>query len=204
MRFYSPVRTVDPTADPVSLTEAKTHCRALQDVHDEDALILSYIKAAAAMYETHTERSGLTQTWRWTLDDFPRCQYALDGITLPKAAPLQSVTSVKYYDSDGTQQTLSSSVYRVDTDSQPGRVVLKPDQSWPDVQSERGQAVEIVYVAGHTNASLVPYEAKVGMYLLIDHLYENRSSVMVGVGIGAVEVPVGAWAFWAGLRVWSV
>jgi hypothetical protein len=51
------------------------------------------------------------------------------------AAPLQSVTTVKYYDASGVLQTLASTVYQVDTVSQPGRIVLAPTQIWPTVQA---------------------------------------------------------------------
>jgi hypothetical protein len=79
----------------------------------------------------------------------------------------------------------------VDTTSQPGRVVLKPNQSWPSVQVSRGQSVEVIYVTGWTSAEVMPADVRIAVGMLADHLYENRGAVQVGVGIGAVEVPFG-------------
>ena len=170
------------------MSDAKLHCRALSDVPDEDPILTTYIRGARQLIEERTSRALVTQTWKLEQDWFT------DEIWLPRAAPLQSVTSVKYYDIDGVQQTLATSVYRVDTTSTPGRIVPKPGQSWPSVQSERGQAVEVIYVCGWSNADSVPEALRIGVLLLVDHLYENRSAVQVGVGIGAVEIPMGVQA----------
>lgn len=194
----NPTRSVEPTQEPFSLVDVKLHCRIPADVLDEDAMTREYMRAARVLFEEYTQTTAFTSTWVWVQDDF--CG---DDIVLPMGAPLQSVTSVKYYDTTGTQQTLATSYYRVDTVSRPGRVVLKPDQSWPDVQSDRGQAVEVTYVAGHSTAAAIPPTAKVGMYLLINHLVENRGAVQVGVGVGAVQVPWSVETFWAPERVWS-
>lgn len=179
------VRTTDAADEPITLVDAKAHCRAIADVVDEDALLASYLRASRMLVEESLSRAISTQTWTLTLDAFA------DAIWLPRAAPLQSVTSVKYYDEDGALQTLSTSVYRVDTASEPGRVVLKPGQSWPAVQSERGQAVEIVYVAGYSAVGSIPGPITAAILLLTTHFYENRAAVQVGAGIGAVEIP---WA----------
>jgi uncharacterized phiE125 gp8 family phage protein len=172
-------------SEPLSLSDAKGQCRALADVAEEDGLISLYLSAGRQIAEQYTGRGFLTQTWKLEQDAFT------DPIWLPWAAPLQSVTSVKYFDENGTQQTLATTVYRVDTTSQPGRVVLKPNQSWPSVQVSRGQSVEVIYVTGWTSAEVMPADVRIAVGMLADHLYENRGAVQVGVGIGAVEVPFG-------------
>jgi uncharacterized phiE125 gp8 family phage protein len=182
-------RTVEPAQEPVSVPDAKLHCRALQDIPDEDGLIVTYIRAARQLAERYMGRGLLTQTWTLERDAFAREMW------LPMAAPLQSVTSVKYYDTDGAQQTLATSFYRVDARTEPGRVVRLPEQTWPSVQCERGQAVAITYVCGWTSVGAIPDAVKVGVLMLVDHLYENRSAASVGVGISAAVVPFGVAAF---------
>jgi uncharacterized phiE125 gp8 family phage protein len=191
-------RTVDPVQEPVTLTDAKLHCRALMDVPDEDPIVRSYVRAAREVGEGYTERGWFTQTWKLTGPGWA------DEIQLPMAAPLQSVTSVKYYDENGTLQTLATSYYDVDTTSRPGRVCRAADQTWPALQSDRKSwRVEIVYVVGWTTVAAIPESFKVGTMLLTDHLYENRSSVQVGVGIGAVELPLGLTAFFGDRVYWT-
>jgi uncharacterized phiE125 gp8 family phage protein len=181
------VRTVDPVQEPVTVGDAKLHCRALADVNDEDAVIATYIRAAREVGEGHTCRGWLTQTWKATLSDFA------NDMPLQMAGPLQSVTTVKYYDADGALTTLSSSNYTVDTACTPGRVCLAPGYTWPALQADRRSwRVEIIYVVGQTSVAAIPSAFKVGTLLMVDHLYENRSAVQVGVGMGAVEIP-----YWA-------
>src|SRR5690554_6904374 len=119
------VRVTQPAEEPVTLVEAKTHLRV--DATDEDALISSLIASAREHVEAFQLRALVTQTWRLSLDRFPRGRV----IRLPRP-PLQSVTSITYTDPGGAQQTLSNTLYDVDTDSEPGRIVLKDDADWPD------------------------------------------------------------------------
>lgn len=192
------VRTVAPVEEPVSLTDVKTHCRALADVFDEDGIIRTYVGAARELGEGITGRGWLTQTWKLVADTWA------DDLWLPMAAPLQSVASVKYYDADGTLQTLSTDYYTVDTASTPGRVCRAAGQSWPSLQCDRvSWRVEVTYVVGWTSVAAIPKMFKVGTMLLADHLYENRSAVQVGVGIGAVEVPLGISALFGDRVYWT-
>ena len=179
-------RTVAPTTEPLTVAEAKRHCRGLMDITDEDSLFEQFIPGAREVAEEFTSRGFFTQTWKYVQDDFT------NEMWLPRAAPVQSVTHVKYYDVNGTLQTLSTDVYRLDDVAEPARVVLKPDQSWPSVQSDRGQAVEITYVCGWSTTAAIPASIKVGIALIAGHLYENRGTVAVGVGVGAVELPLSA------------
>jgi uncharacterized phiE125 gp8 family phage protein len=191
-------RTVDPVQEPVTVNDAKLHCRALVDVNDEDGIIATYIRAAREIGEGHTGRGWLTQTWRMVCDDWS------EAMELPMAGPLQSVTTVKYYDSDGTLTTLSASNYTVDTSSTPGRICLAPTYSWPSLQADRRSwRVEVIYVVGQTNVAAIPSAFKVGTLLLVDHLYENRSAVQVGVGIGAVTLPLAVDTFWGDRLYWT-
>jgi len=191
-------RTVDPVQEPVTVNTAKLHCRALVDVVDEDAVIATYIRAAREIGEGRTGRGWFTQTWRMVTDEWA------DAIELPMAGPLQSVTSVKYYDSDGTLQTMATSNYTVDTSSTPGRLCLAAGESWPSLQADRrAWRVEIIYVVGWTALESIPSSYKVGMLLLVDHLYENRSSVQVGVGIGAIELPLSIDTFFGDQVYWT-
>ena len=99
---------------------------------------------------------------------------------------LVSVSSIKYVDSGGTEQTLADSVYDVDVYSEPGRVGLAFNQSWPAIRGDIN-GVEVIYIAGYGAASAVPEGVKAAMKLLIGHLYEHRESVSE---INMAEVPM--------------
>jgi len=166
------VRVTQPAEEPVTLEEAKIHLRV--DATDEDALISSLIVSAREHVEGFQGRSLVTQTWRLSLDRFPRGRV----IRLPRP-PLQSVTSITYIDPDGNQQMLAPGAYDVDADSEPGRVVLKDSAGWPDT-ADMPSAVLITYEAGYGSARAVPQAVKQAMLLLIGHWHANRETAVVG------------------------
>jgi uncharacterized phiE125 gp8 family phage protein len=173
-----------PTVEPVSLAEAKLQCRV--DISADDALITALIVAAREMAETITRRALITQTWDWVLDAFPQG----DRLEIPMP-PLQSVTSITYVDQDEASDTVSSDDYVVDTDGEPGRVVLKSSATWPSVTLRVANGVAVRFVAGYGDAaSDVPQAIRQAMLLTIGHWYENRED---SVGVGNIQrIPIGA------------
>lgn len=163
-------RTTAPTIEPFTTDEAKQQIRSVQT--QEDALVHGYIKAARQAAEDHLGRGLLTQTWTLALS------HLVTVIPLPMAAPLASVTSVKYYDTNDAQQTLASSVYTVDTTSRPGRLALTSGQTWPAVSSlRRVNRIEITYVVGYTAAALIPANILQGMRMYIGLMDTNRDGL---------------------------
>lgn len=163
-----------PAAEPISTADAKLHLRV--DITDDNDLIDALVKVAREHVEIITRRALITQTWDYYLDDFPGEDYI--EIPLP---PLQSVTYIKYTDSDGTVNTFSSASYTVDTKNTPGRVVLNDGYSWPGDSLAVASAVNVRFIAGYggTGAS-VPTPIIQAMKLLVGHYYENREAVFMG------------------------
>lgn len=182
-------QTSAPATEPVTTIEAKTHLHYDDpplgaDVLLQDAYIDQLIAAARQWCEVFTNRVFVTQTWEWRLDAFPGGAKAFD---VPKAK-LSSVTSIAYLDVDGASQTLATSVYQEDANSQPGRIALKWNQAWPSVRG--GGVIDVVtvtFVAGYGAASAVPAPIKHAISLLVGHWHANRESVVTGVV--AKEVP---------------
>lgn len=158
------VKVTDAASEPVTLAEAKAHCRI--DTSDEDALVTSLITAARIVAEHEMQRAIITSVFRLTTDAFP--ERALD---LPFPA-LQSVATVKYYDVNNVQQTLSSALYRVDTGSSPGNI--SPVDTWPDTYA-RPDAVEVNYTSGWTNAAAVPLSIKQWILMRVATIFDNRA-----------------------------
>ena len=104
--------------------------------------------------------------------------------------PLSSVTSLKYIDTAGTQQTWSSANYIVDTSCEPGKIRLAYDVSWPDIR-EQYNGVEIIFVAGYgASGSSVPEVVKHSIRFKVAHWYEMREPVISGTIVA--EVPMSA------------
>jgi len=159
-----------PTEEPVSLADVKAHLRI--DITDDDALLGTYITVARRFCERYQNRAYITQTWKLVLDDWPDD----DEIELPYP-PLQSVTSIVYYDTEDNDNTLATTVYMVDADSEPGRVTLKYNQTWPYTTLRPYNGIEITYVAGYGDATGdVPENVVHAIKLLVGHLYENREA----------------------------
>ena len=172
-----------PALEPVTLGEARLHCRV--DVEDDDDVLLRLIMAAREYAEQREWRAYLTQTLELYLDCWP----ARNEIRLPRP-PLQSVTSVKYYDEDDAEYTLSSTTYLVDSVSQPGRLVLKSGQSWPSATLRPANAVVVRFVAGWASLGELPLRIRQAMLLLIGHWYENREATITGTISREIEFAV--------------
>jgi uncharacterized phiE125 gp8 family phage protein len=175
-----------PTGEPVELAEATAHLRIDDDV--EDDYVRGILAAARGWCEKYQNRAYLTQSWRLTLDAFPRCS---TGIIRPPRAPLRSVTNIQYVDEDGDTQTWASSNYLVDAQSEPGRIALAYGASWPTTRCQIG-AVTVNYSAGYGEATDVPEETKHAIKLLVGHWFANREGVFTGSISKEIEFAVKA------------
>lgn len=169
--------TVAPGSEPVTLAEAKAHCRV--DISDDDALLTALIVAVRQRAEALTGRALVTQQWKLTGEAFPT-----GALGLPRP-PLVSVQTVKYLDVDGVQQTLSSGAYDVHTSELLGTVAPIWGTEWPPIRSQIG-AVEINYTAGYGAAAAVPQAIKAWILCYIAAAYDNRSAVATGQRDAAV------------------
>lgn len=184
--------TTPPTYKPLSVTEAKTHMRVTGST--DDTYIGALIDAAVEHCQDIQGRAYITQTITLKLNAFPCTSY----IELPRA-PLQSVTSVKYTPLDTeVEATFSSASYRVDTSTEPGRIVLKDGYDWPADELLETNGVTIVYIAGYGVATgpadgrptSMPHSIVHALKLLVAHWYENREAVADQSAGNKVELPV--------------
>jgi uncharacterized phiE125 gp8 family phage protein len=185
-----------PITEPVSLAEAKLHLRVTTDT--DNTLITSLISSARQHCENITCRALASATFELVMDTFP------EKIVLPMS-PVESVTSIKYTDSDGIETTLAATEYILYT-SEPAVVIPDYDVSWPSFTEYPLGAVKVRYVAGYraasTDASLhIPEAIKQAILLIISTLYENRENIVIGQTIA--NIPMGAEALLQPFRIWS-
>lgn len=164
--------TTQPASEPVTLAQAKQQCRVDHD--DEDDLITALIKPARELAEHRTGRALITQTCLWVMP-----KLCGEKIAFP-VAPVQSISSITYLDSNGVQQTLPTSVYALDkTGNGKHYLRLLNGQSWPGVL-DQFDAVKITFVAGYGDATDIPASVKQWMLLVIAFWYKNKESATDG------------------------
>lgn len=161
-----------PTIEPLTLAEAKLHCRIDSDDTARDTLITALIQAARERAEHLTGRNFLTQTWEAQLDKFP------DAIALDRP-PFQSVTYVKYLDLNGALQTLSTASYSADLNGLRAYIVPAYSLQWPETYKDIN-AVTVRWASGYTSAALVPESVKQYMRLVISDFNEHSTATVAG------------------------
>jgi hypothetical protein len=210
------VQITPPTVEPVTLAEAKLHARI--EYSDDDALVTSLITAARRYCETAIRAAFITQTWTLMLDSFPSAggYYnraireiwpSLGGLPsglgfypglIPNSTgvidiplpPLQSITSVKYYDFIGVLQTVDPTTYNVSLGT-PGRIQPQYSKVWP-ISRPTIDCVQITFVCGQGAAEAnVSPNVQTAIKMLVAHWYENREAVAQGQ-FGSVPMCVDA------------
>lgn len=155
-----------PATEPVSLAEAKMHCRVEHDA--EDALISSLIQAARELVEETTGRALITRTLEWRVDRWATLLY------LPYP-PAISVVQISYTDAAGATATLPSTAYVLRTGVTPAYIRLDAAQR-PAVELARDGAIAIRYQAGYGAAENVPMAFRQAILLLVGHWHLNREA----------------------------
>jgi len=178
-------------SEPVTTAQAKTHARI--DISDEDTYVDLLVTAARVHCENFCRREFIGRTYKWFYTDWPND----NAFNLPRY-PVNAVSSIQYYDVDGAQQTLASSVYDVGLYSIPNQIWLKPDQDWPSLDDDVRYPVEVTF----TTSPTVPETVKHAIKMLVAHWYENRESVVVGSQVNVLPQAVEN-LLW-GERIWEV
>lgn len=162
MACYGVTTVTAAAVEPVTLQEAKKQVGVGEvDYHDDQLTRL--ITSARQLVEELTDRTFITSTFDFKFDRWP---LGLQPIFIPQP-PLQTITSIKYFDTSGVEQTLGTSTYKVLAERDPGEIRLKTQQSWPFLYSET-DVVTIRFVAGYgAAASSVPGPLKQAILMAV-------------------------------------
>ena len=158
-----------PTFEQITTAEVTEYLR-LDDSPTDIDLVESLITAARQYLEEAVNHPIAEQTLETSFDAFQN-EFVL-------TSPVQSVSSIKYLDDTGAEQTLNANQYLVDTYSDPARITPALNVSYPNTYAVPN-AVKIRYVAGYTTGSSpddfpMPKPLKFAMLLVIGDLYANR------------------------------
>ncbi|MBB4272784.1 head-tail connector protein [Rhizobium mongolense] len=164
--MWYPAKVTDPaTAEPVTLDEVKRRLRI--DFEDDDADIELMIASARDHAEKYCNVRFASQTVEMKCDGF------CDLDRLPEA-PVSSVTSISYVDTDGAAQTLATSVYELRADALEAAIVTKYGEQWPPIRL--GSRITVTAVVGYAEA---PPAVKHAILLFIADAYEARENAKI-------------------------
>jgi len=179
--------TTAPAVEPVSATEVKKHLRLVTTTAEatayttEDDLLNRLITAARTQAEQETGRKFITQTMTMYLDRWPDERF----IKVPYPTLQSAVVTYRLSDDDDYDETLTTA--DVDIVSEPGRIVLQPNESWPSGTLYTDNPIKITFVCGYGLAVAVPENIKSAILLKLSDLYENRGEVVIGVSVNRIS-----------------
>lgn len=167
-----------PEGEPLTPADAKSQLRI--DVSTEDSLTARRISSARNWAEDYIARALVTRTFEWTIDAFSELLY----VPMP---PLRSVTSIKYVDAAGVEQTLSAADYTVDVKSHPGRIIPAYGKTWPATRGHIND-VTIRFRAGYAT----PFTVDVSTNILTakDHPFADGDYVVLTNSGNALPSPL--------------
>jgi len=172
-----------PDCWPVLLPEIKLHLNIEETFTDDDFYLVSLIEVASRNAEQITQRKLIDQTWLAYMNEWP----SGDAIYLPFGS-LGSVTSVKYYETDDSENTMSNTEYGVDTDSTVGRIVLDYGESWPTETLRPLNPIKIEFVCGYGAAGAnVPDPIIQAIKIDVADMFWRRSSETQGPRLKTIE-----------------
>ena len=192
MRDYG-LKLLTPAAELcVSLGELREHVGYSDDNHDHDAKLYACAADAEDYCQKFTGRQFVSATWQLSLDRWPARR-----MNLPRA-PLASVTSVKYLDPDGVEQTWGAANYRVIDTTEPGYIVPEFDIVYPAIRPIE-DAIKIAFVAGYGEPVQVPEMLRNAVLLLAQQRFDFPAPTTTGAAV--LDVP---WSIRSILEMYKV
>jgi len=172
---------------PVSLSEAKKHCRVEEEDTEDDLLIEGLIGAATGFLDGPSGilgRAIITQVWLLELPSFPT------SLDLP-LEPVQSV-EVSYLDGDGAEQDLAAETYElVPRPSRKTRMIQVDGSTLPALHSS-SFPVRISMTAGFGGAVDVPPGLRAAIKMLVSFWYEHREAIIPSNSGVGLPLPISA------------
>jgi len=154
---------VDPAStEPVNLDEVKRRLRV--SFTDEDADIELMLASARDHAEKYCNVLFSEQTVELKCDCW-------DDLARLPVAPVASVTSIAYVDTDGATTTLPSIEYELRAEALEAAIVLAYGKQWPAVRM--GSRITVTAAAGYGEA---PPAVKHAILLYVADAYEVREN----------------------------
>jgi uncharacterized phiE125 gp8 family phage protein len=172
---------------PVDYGELAEHLRL--DSDEEELYLTALLEGARDYIERLCGRATLSATYLLTAPTWASVltSCGTGKMIVPDRTPLISVSSVKYIAEGATSlTTMSSGDYAVVTAWKPGGVLFANGYDFPDLNTDRPDAVQVTFAAGHAEVADVPASLRHAIKLLAAHWYENRLPV---AAVNLTEIP---------------
>ncbi|MBY5698529.1 head-tail connector protein [Rhizobium leguminosarum] len=160
--MWYPQKVTLAPSEPISREDAKRQCVVLHD--DDDALFDALIAAARDYVERYCNVPLATQTIEVKCDAF--CDFE----RLP-SAPVQSVTSIAYVATDGTDATVAPGDFEGRFDGLEASIIPAYGKQWPVPRN--GSRITLTAIVGY---AALPPSIKHAMLLWIADAYEQREN----------------------------
>lgn len=161
--------------DVVSLADMKLFLRV--DGGDEDTTITALLNAAVGHISDYTNR-------HFTADSVTKFYLGRWRSASLAFGPVTRVVSVKYDDSAGVQQTLSTNNWY--TEKLTDNTTRISFHDTPDLEEYNASPIEIECNCGKTSTAQIEVATK----LLVAHWFENRRAVITGASANTVPMSV--------------
>lgn len=157
------ILTTPPTAEPVSLAEAKAHLRLSHN--DDDTYLASLTMAARRMIESRLSLAIMPQAWALFADRWPD-----DGIVQLPLHPVTSIESVAVFGDDDSAATIDPAHFYLDAASRPARLVLRHGRFF-NPPGRKANGIRISFEAGY---EVAPAELKQALLITIADWFSRR------------------------------
>ncbi len=165
------ITITQPAIEPVSVAEVLDAFHSESTLYNAQAAII--IKSLRKHAEARIGRALITQTIELVIDRFPDADIDL---LLPN---VQSITSVKYIDKAGAEQTMANNLYSLDSASTPSWLLPAYGTSWPETL-DAANSLRVRFNVGYgDSASDVPEEIR--LWIIV------HATQMLGSPDGLVE-----------------
>lgn len=161
-----------PAMEAITLDEAKIQCR-VTGTTEYDVDLRDLIASVRELCEFNVGFAVGQQTVEDVWDDWP-CRKVFEL----RRSPVWSFTSITYTDEDAVAATVPGADYVFES-SQPSRVSLVADASWPSVVLKEVGGVRMRYVAGYGKESDFTAAANTDTLTSAGHGLANRQDVIV-------------------------
>jgi uncharacterized phiE125 gp8 family phage protein len=157
------ILSTPPSAEPVSLSEAKAHLRLTHS--DDDTYVASLITTARRMIESRLSLALMPQAWVLFADRWPD-----DGIFQLPLHPVTSIESIAVFSDDDAASTIDPSHFYLDTVSRPARLALRLGRFFSP-PGRKTNGIRIGFEAGYGD---VPIELKQAILITIADWFSKR------------------------------
>ena len=172
MHVVRPAHTTGTSVVPLS--EAKEFLRV--DSSDEDTTITALLDAAVAWVEDYCNRSFSARSAVFHVERWRNAALAY--------GPVTAITHVKYDDTSGAEQTLSTDKYYIGAATDGSMMIYFHDT--PDLETYNAHPVRVTAAVGVEESANVKHAVK----MLVAHWYENRRAVVTGTITATIPIAV--------------